>query len=338
MWKACIVDSQYGSVKPDAIKRYIDAYKNVGIEVDAANYVSAEAIAENCKEYDAIMCTGNPPITRAVMEALPNLKVVQRYGIGVDSVDLETAKELGIVVLFQAGFCVEELAIHATALILDLVRNVSFMDRGVRNGIWRKAQGIKPPNPEDMVLGLYGFGGSAKPLYRIFNKGFGTKVITYDPYLTPEMIPDYDVELVSFDELIGRSDILSVHVPLTEETRHSLDYDVFCKMKPNAAVINVARGPIIDQEGLIRALKEEQILYAGLDVYEKEPLPNDSELLKMDNVVLTCHSAFWGVRSSACVDQMIIDEMDSIANYNRIPARNVANRGVVPRISDLELY
>lgn len=337
MWKGYIVDSEYGSVAPHKITEYVENYRKIGIEVIAKHLTTDDAIVNECYDADVLMCTGNPPITRKVMEGIPNLKVVQRFGIGVNSVDLEAAKEYGVLALNLAGFCVEELAIHATALILDLIRNVGYNDRGVRNGVWRKAAGYLPPSPGNMTLGLYGFGGSARILYEIFNKGMGTRVITCDPYLKPDDIKDMDVTLVSFDELLEKSDILSVHVPLNEDTHHILNYEAFCKMKSTAMIVNVARGPIINQDDLIRALKEGEIRYAGLDVYEEEPLPKDSPLCTMDNVVLTCHTAFWGEKAQQNVDTMIFDQMESILKENKISARCVANKGVVSKIENFKI-
>lgn len=337
MWKGYIVDSEYGSVAPHKITEYIENYKKIGIEVIAKHLTTDDAIVKECYDADVLMCTGNPPITRKVTEGIPNLKVVQRFGIGVNSVDLEAAKDNGVLALNLAGFCIEELAIHATALILDLIRNVSYNDRGVRQGIWRKAGGILPPSPANMTLGLYGFGGSARILGDIFHNGMGTKIITCDPYLAPEDLKGMDVELVSFDELLERSDILSVNVPLNETTHHSLNYEAFCKMKSTAMIINIARGPIINQDDLIRALNEGEIRYAGLDVYEEEPLPKDSPLCTMDNVVLTCHTAFWGEKAQSNVDVMVIEQMRSILEDNKISARCVANRGVVSKIENLEI-
>ena len=337
MWKACIVDSQYGSMSQEQLSTLVSHYRQVGVDVTLVHYPTPEEIIANCGEMDAILCSGNPPITRAVLRSLPQLKVVQRFGIGVNSVDLEAAREYGVLVLNLPGFCVEELAVHAAALILDLLRNIGYYDRGIRQGIWRKAKGFLPPSPKDLTLGLYGFGGSARPLYRIFHHGFQTKVIACDPYITAGQLTGYDVELVSFDALLARSDIISIHAPLNEETRHIFNYAAFQRMKPESAIINIARGPLICQSDLIRALQEGEIRFAGLDVFEEEPLPADSPLIQMDNVVLTCHSAFYGVNSRANVDRMVVELMDLIVNQHTIPRKYVANLGVRPKMAGLVL-
>jgi D-3-phosphoglycerate dehydrogenase len=337
MWKACIVDSQYGSMSREQLSNLVAHYQQIGIDVALVHYPTPEEIIANCGEMDAILCSGNPPITRAVLQSLPKLKVVQRFGIGVNSVDLDAARECGVLVLNLPGFCVEELAVHAAALILDLLRNVGYYDRGIRQGLWRKAKGFLPPSPRELTLGLYGFGGSARPLYHIFHDGFQSKVITCDPYVTAGQLADYQVELVSFDQLLARSDIISIHAPLNQETRHIFDYAAFQKMKPESAIINIARGGLIHQADLIRALQEGEIRFAGLDVFEEEPLPADSPLIQMDNVVLTCHSAFYGINSRANVDRMVVELMDSVVNQMAIPRKYVANPGVQPKLAGLTL-
>ena len=336
-WKACMVDSGYGAMSREELESLVRRYGEANIEVALKHYPTPEEIIANCQEADAILGCGNPPITREVLYGLPNLKVVQRYGIGVNSVDLDAARECGVVVLNLPGFCVEELAVHATALALDVLRHITYYDRGIRQGEWRKAKGVPPRNPAEMTVGLHGFGGSAKPMYRIFHDGFLAKVIACDPFLTAEDVKDYDVELVSFDELLARSDILSIHAPLNSHTRHIFNYGTFQKMKPDSAIINIARGPLICQEDLIRALQEGEIAFAGLDVFEEEPLPADSPLISMDNVVLTCHSAFYGVNSKAAVRRLVVELMDQLVNRNCIPRRYIANVGVQPKLSTLKI-
>lgn len=139
MWNAVIVDSNYGSVNMENQKYILQQYEQNGICLRIEDYTTPEEIIAGCQEADAILGTGNPPITREVLENLPKLKLVQRFGIGVNSVDLEAATEADTLILFMPGFCIEELANHASALILNLLRNVSYYDRGIRKGEWRKS-------------------------------------------------------------------------------------------------------------------------------------------------------------------------------------------------------
>ena len=337
MWNACFVDSRY-SMTPAEVDALVKAYGDVGLHVELADLHTEDEIIARCGEADVLLCNGNPPVTRRVLEALPRVKVVQRFGIGVNSIDLAAAADCGVLVLNQPGISVQELSVHTTALILDLLRNVTYYDRGIRQGEWRKAKGIPCPPMADQVLGLYGFGGTSRLLYRIFRDGFGVKrIIACDPYLTREDLPEYDVELVSFETLLRQSDILSIHVHLNDETRHSFDYAAFQKMKPSALIINVARGGVICEPDLIRALQEGKIRGAGLDVYEQEPLPADSPLVGMDNVVLTCHSAFLGINSRRLLHKQLIEQMAQIISTNSVSAVPVANKGVVSKIPAFQI-
>lgn len=337
MLNAVIVDRDYGSVSLEK-QEYIKAqYAKNGINLRMEHYVTPEEIIENCKDADAILGTGNPPITRAVLESLPNLKVVQRFGIGVNSVDLEAASENNVLILFMPGFCVEELALHATALILSLVRNLSYYDRGIRNGEWRKATGPVPRNPRDLVLGLYGFGGSAKPLYNIFYHGFGTKVITCDPYVSKDIKENFDVEVVSFDEMLAQSDIISIHAPLTAETHHIFNKEAFKKMKADSMIINIARGGLIHEDDLVWALKNGEIGFAGLDVFEQEPLSKESLLIANERVALSCHSAFYGVDAQKKQIELSIGLVDSVLNKKTVEGRYIANKNVASKIEGFQV-
>ncbi|WP_312045642.1 C-terminal binding protein [Anaerotignum sp.] len=337
MYQAVMVDRYYGSVSLENQEYIKEAYKQNGINLRLEHYITPEEIIAGCPDADVILGTGNPPITRSVLENLPKLKAVQRFGIGVNSIDLEAAKKAGVLVLNMPGFCVEELALHATALILNAIRNVGYYDRGIRNGEWRKAQGHVPRNPKDLTLGLYGFGGSAKPLYNIFHKGFGTKVITCDPYVSDSVKETFDIDIVSFDELLAQSDIISIHAPLTAETKKIFNKDAFAKMKSDGMIVNISRGELIDQTDLIQALKDEEIRFAGLDVFEQEPLPKDSPLVNMEQVVLTCHSAFYGDHAQQNQIQLSIDLVNSVLNQSCVKQVYIANKGVVSKIQNFKI-
>lgn len=147
MWNAVVVDKNYGSVSPENLAKIQDAYKAKGVTLRLEHYSTPEEIIAGCQDADAILGTGNPPITKAVLESLKKLKLVQRFGIGVNSVDLGAASVNGVLALYMPGFCITELAVHATALILNLSRNIGYYDRGIRKGGWRKATGPLPVNP-----------------------------------------------------------------------------------------------------------------------------------------------------------------------------------------------
>lgn len=328
MKKAIVVDKNYGSVTIEDLVILQKRFAEAGIELELAHFNSEEEIIAGCQDSDAILGTGNPPITEKVLKQLPNLKIIQRFGIGVNSINLPAATETDTVVLYMPGFCVEELAAHATSLILGLFRNAAYYDRRIRNGEWPKAKYYAPKSIPEITLGLYGFGGSAKPLYDIFRKGFHSRVITCDPYLPESIKEQFDVEVVDFDTLLKESDVISLHAPLNDETRHIFNREAFRKMKNDAMIVNIARGALIDEKALIDALQEEEIRFAGLDVFEIEPLDANSPLRNMDNVILTSHSAFYGEGSKRTQLNWAYELVGQALNERKVQKEFVANKEI----------
>ena len=336
--KAVVVDKDYGSVSYEELKTVQEAYAKAGIDLELQHFVSEDEIIQGCQGADAILGTGNPPITRKVMEALPELKYVQRFGAGVNSIDLDAAAELKKIVLNLPGFCAKELADVATAMIMGLTRNTAYYDREIRKGNWPKCKYLMPGDVREMTLGLYGFGGAGRHLHDIFHNGFGTKVISCDPYVSEEIKKQYpDVDFVSFDELLEKSDIISIHVILTPETTHVFNQDAFRKMKNSAMIINTSRGPVIDQKALAWALETGEIRYAGLDTMEQEPILPDDPLLKMDNVILNPHSGSYGTGSKKTQISMVCDLLPTAVTKGELPARYMANKAVLKEELGLKL-
>ena len=328
--KAVVVDKDYGSVTAEELERVREAYAAVEIDLALCQFNTEDEIIEGCRDAIAILGTGNPPITRKVMEALPELKFVQRFGAGVNSIDLEAATDLGKIILNLPGFCAKELADLATAMIMGLIRNTCYYDREIRKGNWPKCKYLLPGDVREMTLGLYGFGQAGRFLYDIFHKGFGTNVIACDPYVSDSIKASYpDVKFVSFDELLKESDIISIHVVLTPETTHVFNREAFRKMKNTAMIINTSRGPVIDQAALAWALQTGEIQYAGLDTMEREPIAQEDPLLKMDNVILSPHSGSYGVGAKKTQIQMVCRLLPTALTAGEVPARNVANRGIL---------
>lgn len=328
--KAIVLDKDYGSVTERELEEIKNAYALSGIDLEFRHYTSEEEIIEGCKGAVAVLGTGNPPITRKVLEALPELKLIQRFGVGVNSIDLDAATKLGKIVLNIPGFCAKELADLATAMIMGLIRNTVYYDRETRKGNWPKCSYFLPPDVRTLTLGLYGFGAAGQQLGNIFHNGFGTKVIVCDPYLPEKVKAKYAyVDFVSFDEMIVRSDIISIHVGLSAETKHIFSRDVFKKMKKTAMIINTARGGIIDQEALTWALEQGEIRYAGLDTVEKEPIEPDDPLLKMDNVILSPHCGSYGEGAKKIQIKTVCELIPTAISTGEIPVRNVANKGIL---------
>lgn len=337
--KAIVVDKDYGAVNAEELARVANAYQAAGIEMELLEYqvIAAQQkeptegeIIDGCEGADIILATGNPPITRKVLEALPSVKFVQRFGAGVNSIDLDAAADLGVMVLNLPGFCAKELADVATAMIMGLIRNTNYYDREVRKGNWPKCKYLLPPDVRELTLGLYGFGLAGRYLHDIFRNGFGTKVISCDPYVSDAIKAQYpDVEFVSFDELVTRSDIVSIHVILTPETTHVFNKEVFKKMKNTAMIINTSRGPVIDNDDLAWALETGEIMYAGLDTVEREPLPENDPFKRLDNIIVNPHCGSYGVGSKKTQIDMVCDLIPTAVTTGKVSARCVADRGVL---------
>ena len=232
------------------------------------------------------------PMPRRVIEALERCKVILRTGIGVDVVDVDAATELGIAVVNLPDLWIKEVANHAFALMLACNRRLLVLDRDIRGGRWEPITPSPVGSLHGETVGLVGLGNTG----RVFARraaAFEMDVIAADPYVPDAVFAEYGVERVGFDELLARSDYVSVHCPRTEETFHLFDEAAFRAMKSTAYLINTARGPIVEHAALVRALTEGWIEGAGLDVQEFEPPGPDDPLMKLDNVVLTPHTAYF---------------------------------------------
>jgi D-3-phosphoglycerate dehydrogenase len=242
-----------------------------------------------CRDAHAIL-NSSAKISRRVIEELKEALVICRYGIGVDTVDIPAATEHGIIVANVPDFCFDQVADTAMSLILSVPRKVTYLNNLIRQGTYNRELARPIHNFRGATLGLVGFGNIPRNL--VWKAvPFGFRIIAYDPYVKPEDVREYPVTLVDFDTLLRESDLISVHTPLTDETRHLFNEAAFRKMKPSAYFFNLGRGPVHDQKALYRALKEGWIAGAGLDVLEKEPPGPDDPLLTLDNVVFTPHYA-----------------------------------------------
>lgn len=336
--KAIIVDKDYGSVTPEEIETVRKAYEKAGIVLEACHFSSEDEIIEGCKDAQAILATGNPPVTRRVIESLPELKFIQRFGIGVNSIDLDAAAEHGVIVLNLPGFCAKELADLSAAMILGLIRNTVYYDREIRSGKWPKCTYLLPPDIRELTLGLYGFGTAGQELYKILKGAYGMKVLACDPYL-PEAVKEkfQDVEFTDFETLIRESDIVSIHVGLSKETYHVFNKETFAKMRNNALIINTSRGPIIDQKALAEALESGEIRGAGLDTVEVEPIDPADPLLKMDNVILSAHCGSYGAGAKKTQIDSVCRLIPNAVTEQTIPRRNIANRKITADLSGWKL-
>ena len=253
---------------------------------------TAAAFAEGAAHADAVITSWGILLDETIISKLEKCVVIGLGSVGVDMVDVDAATRAGIVVTNTPDVFIEEVADHAMMLILATARRTKQMNLFAANGEWRQGRPLLNHIPRLMgqTLGLVSFGNVARCTAKRA-KAFGMHVITYDPYVSELTIGEHGVEPVSFGELLERSDYISVHSPHNEETEHLLNAAAFARMKDGVAIVNTARGPIIDEPDLIAALEGGKVGAAGLDVLEQEPPAPDNPLLTMDNVIVTPHVA-----------------------------------------------
>jgi len=266
----------------------------IGAELRLAEEPKPEAILEVAKDADGVLTT-YAKLPADMIAQMPKCRVIGRFGIGVDNVDIAAATQAGIVVTRVPDYCLDEVSDHAMALLLSLVRKIPSANARSHAGRWEMPAVVPIHRLRRTVLGLVAF-GQIPQLMAPKAQAFGIRVIAYDPFVPKEVAERAHVQLVDFDELIQTSDYISIHTPLLPATRHLFNADVFRRMKPSAYIINTARGPIIDEAALADALDQKLIAGAGLDVMEQEP-PGASPLFGRDNVIVTPHTSFYSEES-----------------------------------------
>jgi D-3-phosphoglycerate dehydrogenase / 2-oxoglutarate reductase len=285
-----VTDSPFPSLDP-AMK----ALARVAPEMRMSKSTGADDILAVARDADAILVT-YAKLPGELLAQLTRCKAIGRFGLGVDNIDVPAAAARGIVVTYVPDYCMQEVSDHAMALLLSLARKVPFSNKLVQAGRWEMPAVAPLRRLEGQVLGLIGFGNIPRALAPKA-KAFGLKVVAYDPYAAKDVFASAGVESVSFDDLLARSDFISVHAPLMPATRGLVNAAAFAKMKRGALIVNTARGPLIDEPALVAALDSGHLGGAALDVVTTEPLAKDSALLGRDNVILTPHTAFYSVEA-----------------------------------------
>lgn len=258
------------------------------VEVNFNHKLSREEFLDIIGNYDGIIVRSFTQLDKEALEKAVNLKVIGRAGTGYDNIDLNEASKKGIIVFNTPTGNTISAAEHTMAMMLSLSRNVPQANNSLHKGIWdrKKYSGVEL---RDKTLGIIGLGRIGSFVAK-FSQAFGMNVIACDPYLAPEKAENLNVPLVELDELLQKSDYITLHTPLTDETYHILGEDQFNKMKDGVRVINVARGKNVDTYALAEAIEAGKVTAAALDVHEEEPLPQDHPLLKLeDQVIVTCH-------------------------------------------------
>jgi D-3-phosphoglycerate dehydrogenase len=264
--------------------------RDAGFEVRIAVARNPEEVTAAAQGAEALL-TGDAPVPSSVLAAVPELRIIATVTAGTDQVDLAAAHERGVWVANVPDAYTEEVAVHALAMMLALLRQLPRYDRHVRQGGWDPLEGPRPARPSDLTLGIVGLGRIGTQLARLARPLFG-RVLGHDPASAAPM----GVEAVELDRLLSESDVVSLHTPMTPRTRGLIGDAQLGRMRPGALLVNVSRGGLVDETALLKALDRERLAGAGLDVLEHEP-PGDSPLLHHPAVLLSPHAAFLSARS-----------------------------------------
>ncbi|HUL91552.1 MAG TPA: C-terminal binding protein [Burkholderiales bacterium] len=266
-------------------------------ELVALKTKKPEEFLDAAKDCDALLNTYAGPITAEVMSKMPKCRIIARYGIGVDTIDLEAATRAGIIVTNNPTYCIEEVAEHTMALLLASARKIAFYDRLVRSGRWEVPPGKPIFRLVGRTLGLVGFGNIAREV-AVRAAAFGMRVLYSDPFVKEGQFGALGKK-VELDTLLSESDFVSLHPPLTPDTRKMMNDRAFALMKATAFLINCSRGPVVDTEALVRALDAKKIAGCALDTTDPEPLPDPHPLRGRENVIVAPHAAWYSEQAMA---------------------------------------
>jgi D-3-phosphoglycerate dehydrogenase len=291
-----------------------------GAELRMASQPTPEGIVAAAKDADALLVT-YAKINADMIREMKKCRIISRFGIGVDNVDIEAATRQGIVVTKVPDYCIDEVSDHAMALLLSLVRKIPFSSARAHAGRWEMPAVTPIHRLRGTVLGLVGF-GRIPQLVAPKAKAFGMRVMAYDPYVALNVMEQAGVGRLEFAELLKISDYISIHSPLLPETHHLFSDEVFRQMKPGSVIVNTSRGPVVDEAALARALDSKQLAGAALDVLEQEP-PVSSPLFGRDNVILTPHTSFYSVESLEELQTKAAEEVVRVLSGQ--PPRNPVN-------------
>jgi len=296
-FKVAITDAEYPSF--DIEKKVLS---KLNVELVIFQCKTEEELIKNCKDADALL-NQYAKITQNVIEHLDNVKIIARYGVGVDNVNLDAATKKGIFVT-NVVYDICDVADHTITLILALTRKLFFVNKSVKKLEWDWKKFHPIIRIKGKTFGIIGLGRVGRQVAKRINC-FDVKILACDPYISLDVFKNYNAKNVDFNTILEQSDFVTLHIPLNDETRYMISTNQLKKMKKTAILINAARGGIVDEEALYKALLENEIAGAGLDVLEKEPVEKDNPLLKLDNVIITPHMGWYSEDS--------VDEVQKIA-------------------------
>ncbi|BBN97966.1 C-terminal binding protein [Sporolactobacillus terrae] len=275
--------------------------------IEVKDYENRKSFVDYAQDADGVVVEYQQ-ITKGILNQLPHLKIVALQSIGVDNVDLGAATKRGVCVTNCPGFCSKEVALHTIGMIIDLTRKITYFDRTVRQGKWDPRLGYTTHRLEGKTVGLYFFGSIPRAMIPML-QALNVRILAYAPTKTKEFLEAYGVEKAeTFDELLTEADIVSLHCPLMDTTQHLISERELKLMKKTAFLINTARGKVVDEAALIKALKGGDIQAAALDVIEDEDT-EQSRLFSLENTVITPHAAFVSEDSFYAARKMTLEQL-----------------------------
>lgn len=278
------------------------------VEVDVVDAETSTELVDILEGAEALVAAAGVPITAEVIEATESLSAVGRAGIGCDNVDFEAALEHDVTVINVPSYAIEEVSTHALALLLACVRKLPQYGQNLSSGGWNWQVGQPIERMREQTLGVVAFGNIARRFVEKV-RPFDLEVIAYDPYVDQTEMNAYGVEKTSFEDLCERANLISIHAPLSEESEGLFDRAAFGRLPDDAILVNTGRGPVVELDALYDALVSGDLLMAGLDVFEQEPLPPDAPLRDLDNVVITPHSAWYSETSQEEVYRLLAQDI-----------------------------
>jgi len=295
-----------------------------GVRFTVQRCTTDDEVVELARTADAMLCLAYP-LTATVLEQCAQLRVIVRYGIGTDNIDLDAATRLGIAVSNVPDYCIDEVANHTMALLLALNRKLVAQNLGLRSDT---TVPLRPMGAlRDEILGLIGFGRLARAVAERA-RAFGLRIVAHDPFLTGPLPPD--VTFMGLDQVLSESDYLSIHLPLTPQTRGLIDRRSLSRMKATSYLINTSRGGIIDEHALDEAIRTGVIAGAGLDVWSVEPVSNSNPLVMNEKVIATPHTAFYSDQSLVTLRRHVVE--NALAILGGVDMSSVVNREVLDQL------
>lgn len=275
-----------------AVREFVASLVPAGFTLEILNTMDSEELKQRIVDADYLLVSGRMKVNEDILKEAKQLKMVQRTGVGLDHIDLNYLKEHQIPLYVNQGVNALSVAEHALLLMLAVLKRLPYIDSFVKNGGWDKQNnGIQNHELSGKTIGIIGAGHIGRTLVQLLS-GFDVNIIYYDAYRLDETKEkQYNMKYVDFDTLLKESDVISLHCPLLDSTRHMINEETLGKMKSSAVLINTSRGPLIDEEALVKALQQKTIAAAGIDVYESEPVAKESPLLQLENIITTPHIA-----------------------------------------------